>query len=111
MTETSRALDGIRVLDLSRLAPGPYCSMLLADFGADVVMVAGGRTGAPIPVLRRGKHAVDLDLKTPDGRGLLDRMVERADVLIESFRPGVAARLGADHSGLAGSTRDWSPAA
>ncbi|MDQ0379492.1 CaiB/BaiF CoA transferase family protein [Amycolatopsis thermophila] len=100
MTENRRALAGIRVLDLSRLAPGPYCSMLLADLGADVVMVGGGRTGAPIPVLRRGKHAIEVDLKTPEGRALLDRMVEHADVLIESFRPGVAARLGADHERL-----------
>jgi alpha-methylacyl-CoA racemase len=95
------ALAGVRVLDLSRLAPGPYCSMLLADLGAEVVMVGGGRTGAPIPVLRRGKHAVDIDLKTTDGRAVLDRMVAHADVLLESFRPGVAARLGADHGRLA----------
>lgn len=100
MTEASRALDGIRVLDLSRLAPGPYCSMLLADLGAEVVMVGGGRTGSPIPALRRGKHTVDLNLKTPEDRELLDRVVEHADVLIESFRPGVAARLGADHERL-----------
>ncbi|SFW71076.1 CaiB/BaiF CoA transferase family protein [Amycolatopsis australiensis] len=100
MTRNQRALTGIRVLDLSRLAPGPYCSMLLADLGAEVVMVGGGRTGAPIPVLRRGKHAIELDLKTPEGRAVLDRMVEHTDVLIESFRPGVAARLGADHDRL-----------
>src|SRR5690606_13235213 len=97
---TRGALSGLRVLDLSRLAPGPYCSMLLADLGADVVMVGGGRTGAPIPVLRRGKHAVELDLKSADDRALFDRMVARTDVLIESFRPGVAARLGADHERL-----------
>jgi alpha-methylacyl-CoA racemase len=94
------ALGGVRVLDLSRLAPGPYCSMLLADLGAEVVMVGGGRTGAPIPVLRRGKAAIDLDLKSDEDRTLLHRMVVHADVLIESFRPGVAARLGADHQQL-----------
>ncbi|MEV7037567.1 CaiB/BaiF CoA-transferase family protein [Amycolatopsis sp. NPDC051061] len=100
MTGAPRVLDGIRVLDLSRLAPGPYCSMLLADLGAEVITIGGGRTGAPIPVLRRGKHAIDLDLKSEADRALFDRMAATTDVVLESFRPGVAARLGVDHARL-----------
>jgi alpha-methylacyl-CoA racemase len=57
VNEPRRPLHGVRVLDLSRLAPGPYCSMLLADLGAAVVMVGGGRTGAPIPVLESTRSA------------------------------------------------------
>lgn len=100
MTRDKRILDGVRVLDLSRLAPGPYCSMLLADLGAEVVMVGGGRTGAPIPALRRGKHAIELNLKSEADRALFDRMAATADIVLESFRPGVAARLGVDHARL-----------
>jgi alpha-methylacyl-CoA racemase len=100
MTCDKRILDGVRVLDLSRLAPGPYCSMLLADLGAEVVMVGGGRTGAPIPALRRGKHAIELDLKSEADHAVFDRMAATADVVLESFRPGVAARLGVDHARL-----------
>jgi alpha-methylacyl-CoA racemase len=95
-------LQGIRVLDLTRLAPGPYCTMLLADLGADVVVVGGGRAGLPLPDFSRGKRMISLDLKKPEGRSALQRLVKTADVLIEGFRPGVAARLGAGYEELAG---------
>ncbi|MFZ5508420.1 MAG: CaiB/BaiF CoA transferase family protein [Pseudomonadota bacterium] len=89
-------LAGIRVIDLTRLAPGPYCTMLLADLGADVIVVSGGRAGVAVPELSRGKRFITLDLKSDDGRAALRRLCARADVLVEGFRPGVARRIGAD---------------
>jgi alpha-methylacyl-CoA racemase len=96
----SGPLSGVRVLDLSRLAPGPYCSLLLAELGADVTVVRGGRGSAPIASLARGKRLVTLDLRDPLGRSALARLARGADVLIEGFRPGVAARLGAGYEEL-----------
>jgi crotonobetainyl-CoA:carnitine CoA-transferase CaiB-like acyl-CoA transferase len=86
-------LKGVRVIELAGLAPGPFGCMMLADLGADVVLVD---RPDPVPpaLLRRGRRVVTLDLKTPSGlAGLLD-LVEQADVLVEGFRPGVAERLG-----------------
>lgn len=97
----SGALAGVRVLDLSRLAPGPYCSLLLADQGAEVIVVRGGRGSTPIAALARGKRLVTLDLHDPLGRSAMRRLARRADVVIEGFRPGVAARLGAGYDELA----------
>ncbi|MWB99329.1 CaiB/BaiF CoA transferase family protein [Agromyces seonyuensis] len=104
-------LDGIRVLDFSRVLAGPYATMLLADFGADVVKIEppGGdetRQWAP-PVdrhgvstyfagLNRGKRAIVLDLATEDGLAEARRLAGTADVLVENFRPGVLARYGLD---------------
>jgi alpha-methylacyl-CoA racemase len=104
----ARALDGIRVLDLSRLLPGPFLTMVLADLGADVVKVEDPRVGdylRQIPpavdgisgrflVLNRGKRSLALDLKSEAGRSAFLRMAEKADVVVESFRPGVMDRLG-----------------
>ena len=109
-------LDGIRVLDLSRLAPGPYCSMLLADMGADVIMIeeAGrprGRRAADAQpgkdpneerrryssyALGRGKRSIGLNLKDDRAREIFHRLAEGADVVLEGFRPGVVKRLGVD---------------
>ncbi|MDQ6672566.1 MAG: CoA transferase [Chloroflexota bacterium] len=102
------ALRGLRVLDLTRLLPGPFCTMLLADMGADVVKIEEprggdparqspprqGDTGSLFLLVNRNKRSLGLDLKTSAGRALLLRLVERADVLVESFRPGVMQRLG-----------------
>lgn len=102
------ALQGLRVLDLTRLLPGPFCTMLLADMGADVIKVEEpttgdparhsaprqGDTGALFLLVNRNKRSLGLDLKTTEGRALLLQFVERADVLVESFRPGVMDRLG-----------------
>jgi len=102
------ALAGVRVLDLTRLLPGPFCTMLLADLGADVVKleeVGGGDptrhypplvgdTGSLFLMVNRNKRSLTLDLKSNDGRGLLLRLVEGFDVVVESFRPGVMERLG-----------------
>jgi crotonobetainyl-CoA:carnitine CoA-transferase CaiB-like acyl-CoA transferase len=95
MNMKNGALTGIRVLDLSRLLPGPYCSMILADHGADVVAVEEKRfqaTGHCIALLNRNKRHLALDLKTPAGRAVFLKLADRADVLIEGFRPGVARR-------------------
>lgn len=96
----SGPLAGLTVIDLSRLAPGPYCTMLLADLGADVIVVGGGRAGVPIPEFARGKRFVSLDLKSSAGRAALQALVEKADVLVEGFRPGVADRIGAGYAAL-----------
>ncbi|MFP5335626.1 MAG: CaiB/BaiF CoA transferase family protein [Actinomycetes bacterium] len=112
-----RALSGVRVLDLSRLLPGAYLTMLLADHGADVLKVEqpgtgdGLRTtppwtadgeGALHVALNRGKRSVALDLRTGAGRRRLLDLVAGADVLVESFRPGVTGRLGVGWSELSG---------
>lgn len=93
-------LAGVRVLDMTRLAPGPYGSMLLADMGADVVAIGGGRTGLPVPALARGKRFITLDLKSSEGTEALHRLVAESDVFMEGFRPGVADRLGAGYAEL-----------
>jgi len=93
-------LQGIRVLDLSRLAPGPYGSMLLADMGADVVIVGGGPGSMPIECYGRGKSVITLDLKSASGNAAFRKMAQEADVIIEGYRPGVAARLGIGYEDL-----------
>jgi crotonobetainyl-CoA:carnitine CoA-transferase CaiB-like acyl-CoA transferase len=111
--------EGLKVLDLSRLLPGGFCSLLLADFGADVVKVEDTGMGDYIRwspphfegaeetakgslflSLNRGKRSVRIDLKTEAGRDVLLRLVRDADVLLESFRPGVLDRLGVGYERL-----------
>jgi crotonobetainyl-CoA:carnitine CoA-transferase CaiB-like acyl-CoA transferase len=110
----SPPLDGIRVLDLTRLLPGGVCSMMLADLGADVVKIEdpnGGDYARWMPPLvndqsvyfrmnNRSKRSVVLNLKDERGQAVLRRLVERADVLIEGFRPGVLDRLGCGYMAL-----------
>jgi alpha-methylacyl-CoA racemase len=97
MTEPG-PLAGITVVELAGIGPGPYCAMLLADMGATVLRVdrAGPASPdyTPNPVLERGRRSVAVDLKQARGRDLVLGLVESADVLVESFRPGVAERLG-----------------
>ncbi|EER62052.1 L-carnitine dehydratase/bile acid-inducible protein F [Acidovorax delafieldii 2AN] len=95
-----KPLTGVRVLDMSRLAPGPYCTLLLADLGAEVIVIGGGRAGLPVSSFSRGKHFIALDLKSEAGRAALQRLVRTADVFVEGFRPGVAGRLGAGYESL-----------
>ena len=90
-------LQGIRVLEFAGIGPGPFCAMLLADMGADVVRIdrassAAGR--APVDPLLRGRRSIAVDLKSPDGIEAVLRLVAGADALIEGFRPGVMERLG-----------------
>ena len=92
-------LHGLRVVELAGIGPGPHAAMILADLGADVVRVerpSGGLdlTGGKPDHLLRGRRSVAADLKTPEGHELVLRLVERADVLVEGYRPGVAERLG-----------------
>jgi alpha-methylacyl-CoA racemase len=92
------ALAGIRVVELEGLAPGPFGCMILADLGADVVQVGrpggGGALAPPPGPLGRGRRTVELDLKAAADVDAVLRLVSRADVLVEGFRPGVAERLG-----------------
>jgi len=93
----ARALDGIRVLDLSRLLPGPFLTMVLADLGADVVRIdrPGRLPASDAEVLLRGRRcAVAADLKDPAQRDAVLALADGADVLVEGFRPGVMERLG-----------------
>lgn len=96
----SGPLAGLKVLELAGQGPAPFAGMLLADFGAEVVLVERPRESAPrwqgLPsdVLRRGRRSLALDLKLVEGRDALLDLVARTDVLIESYRPGVAERLG-----------------
>jgi crotonobetainyl-CoA:carnitine CoA-transferase CaiB-like acyl-CoA transferase len=115
MSPLADALRGIRVLDLSRLLPGPFLTMILADMGADVVKVEDPRVGDYLRAfppakggiagrylaVNRGKRSLTLDLKLPAGRDALLKMVERADVVVESFRPGVMDKLGVGYTALA----------
>jgi alpha-methylacyl-CoA racemase len=89
-------LAGVRVVELAGIGPGPFCAMLLADLGAEVLRVerpAASRPGWPT-VLARGRRSVAVDLKHPDGVGVVLDLVAAADALVEGFRPGVAERLG-----------------
>jgi crotonobetainyl-CoA:carnitine CoA-transferase CaiB-like acyl-CoA transferase len=111
-------LTGLKVIDLSAFLPGPHLTMMMADQGADVVMVEpanglgeptreiGWRHPDGVSVwfrnIARGKRSLKLNLKDADGRKLLHKLAETADVVVEAFRPGVAARLGADYATLSG---------
>ena len=94
-------LQGVKIIEVAGIGPGPFAAMLLSDMGADVVRVdrasnamGGDPATPPADVLGRGRRSVALDLKSPDGIAVLMDMVEQADVLIEGYRPGVAERLG-----------------
>ncbi len=94
-------LQGVTIIELAGIGPGPFCAMMLSDMGADVIRVdrAGAVRGGdpnvpPIDVLGRGRRSIGLDLKSPDGVEALMRFVEKADGLTEGFRPGVTERLG-----------------
>lgn len=103
-------LQSIRVLDLSRLLPGPFCTMLLADFGAEVIKIEAPDLGdyarhyepkidensVMFHSLNRNKKSVTFDLKTDEGKDQFLQMIGKADVVVESFRPGVMKRLGLD---------------
>lgn len=99
----SGALSGIKVLDLSRLLPGPYCSMILADHGAQVISIEDKRyktAGHYVPVVNRNKQHISLDLKTVEGKEIFFRLAKDTDVIIEGFRPGVVNRLGIDYEAI-----------
>ncbi len=109
-----RPLDGIRILDLTRLLPGAYATLLLADLGADVVKVEDPRGGdgmrtlpplasgrnAYFEALNRNKRSVTLDLRSPEAAAVLAALAARSDVVVDSFRPSTARRLGVDAAAL-----------
>jgi crotonobetainyl-CoA:carnitine CoA-transferase CaiB-like acyl-CoA transferase len=120
-------LDGITVLDLTRVLSGPYCTMLLGDMGARVIKVEqpgkgddtrawgppflhpSARAGGPdvngesayFLSINRNKESITLDFKQPEGRAVLDRLIEKSDVVVENFRPGTLTKLGLDYQSLA----------
>src|SRR5713101_4555827 len=110
-----KPLHGVRVLDLTRLLPGPMATLHLADMGADVVKIedtetgdyaramgpARGRSSVFFQLVNRNKRAIRLDLKQPRGREVLLRLAKGAEILVEGFRPGAMAKLGAGYDELA----------
>src|SRR5262252_4703799 len=96
------ALSRFRMLDLSRQLPGPFCSMLLADLGMDVLAVCSPTDpmGMGLPLLARNKRSLTLNLKAPEGREIFHRLARDADVVLEGSRPGAARRLGVDYETL-----------
>lgn len=113
-----KPLHGLKILDFSTLLPGPYATMLLADMGAEVLRVESpvrpdlvremspkmvteaGSQSVAFACLNRGKQSMTLDLKHPEAKGIVQRLLAHYDVLIEQFRPGVMARLGLDYASL-----------
>src|SRR5438093_13362362 len=102
-----RALDGIRVLDVTQVMAGPFCAMLLADLGADVVKVeppagdstrqmpgAAGNDSPSFNAVNRGKRGIVLNLKTAEGREVFTRLARATDILIEQYHPGLVAAPG-----------------
>jgi crotonobetainyl-CoA:carnitine CoA-transferase CaiB-like acyl-CoA transferase len=110
------ALTGMRVLDLTQVMAGPYCTMVLADLGADVIKLevpgVGDSTrrswGRPAPgldspafyALNRNKRSIEVDLRSPEGQEQFQALVAEVDVVVENFRPGVTQRLGVDYESV-----------
>jgi alpha-methylacyl-CoA racemase len=97
----SGPLHGYKIIELTGIGPGPFCGMMLADMGAEVLRIdraqavrGGDPDRPPLDVLARGRRSIAVDLKHPDGVETVLRLVERADALLEGFRPGVTERLG-----------------
>lgn len=109
-----KPLSGIRVIDLTRVLSGPFCTMLLGDMGAEIIKVEPPGKGDPIrnqgamrdglswyfASFNRNKKSVELDLYSAEGKELLSRLIETGDVLVDNFRPGVLARMGYDPEAL-----------
>src|SRR4051812_17530996 len=110
-----KPLDGVKVLDLTRHMAGPYATQMLSDFGADVIKVESVPNGDPsrktgtafvgdesglFLIWNRGKRSIAINMRTPEGKAAVRRLAEQTDVLIENYRPGVAAKIGLDHDTL-----------
>ena len=100
-------LDGIRVADFSMFVPGPFCTAILADLGADVVKIESlngdpGRGYVPVQFRteNRNKRSIAIDLKKEESKQVVARLAKHSDIAIEGFRPGVAKRLGIDFESL-----------
>ncbi|HEX6511665.1 MAG TPA: CaiB/BaiF CoA-transferase family protein, partial [Chloroflexota bacterium] len=117
MTNSDGPLRGMRVVELATFIAGPFAGQLLADMGADVIKVEqpgdgdpfrafGGSLYAPhFVAYNRNKRSIALDARSEHGKPILRRLLERADVFLENFRPGVMQRLGLDYE----TVRDWNP--
>ena len=111
MSERKGLLDGVRVLDMTRVLAGPYCGMMLADMGADVIKIElpgrgdDSRKNAPqingesayFMNLNRNKRGITLDLKSEDGKRIFKELVAKSDIVLENYRPGVMKKLGLDY--------------
>jgi len=110
----ARALEGLRVLDVTQFMAGPYCSTILADLGADVIKIeppsgdatrqmvgASGSESPSFNAVNRGKRSLVVNLKIPDGRELVKRLARSSDILIENYRPGVMQAFGLEYDALA----------
>jgi len=107
MAEPWLPLTGVRVVDFSMFVPGPFCSALLADLGAEVIKVEQpkgdpGRSYVPVQfnTENRNKRSLSIDLKKPKSKAVVEKLVADADIVLEGFRPGVAKRLGIDYETL-----------
>ena len=107
MSDAWLPLSGIRVVDFSMFVPGPFCSAILADLGAEVIKVEAprgdpGRSYVPVQfrMENRNKRSIAIDLKNPASAKIVERLAAHGDIAIEGFRPGVAKRLGIDHENL-----------
>ena len=118
----THALAGMTVLELSRVSPGAFCTMMLGDMGAEVLKIetpprSSPAAGSGVSALEaeqaaysyvnRNKRSVGVNLKAPEGQQILQQLAANADVLVEGFRPGVMQRLGADYATSARSIRVW----
>ena len=100
MTAAALPLHGLTIVDLTRNAPGPYATQLLARLGARIIVVTGGPVGEALPELSYGKTQISLDLRTESARLALRGLLRSADVFVESFRPGVVERWGLTRAAL-----------
>ena len=112
MAQHWQPLAGVRVVDFSMFVPGPFCTTVLADLGADVIKVESltgdpGRSYVPVQFRteNRNKRSIAINLKAPESKDVVGRLAKQADIAIEGFRPGVAKRLGIDAEAL----RQWNP--
>ena len=115
-TDSTAPLDDLLVVDLTRVLSGPYCTMLLGDMGARVIKIEQpgrgddtrgwgppfvGAESAYFLSVNRNKESLTLDLKQPEAKRIIEQLLDRADVLVENFRPGTMARLGFDDRSIA----------
>jgi crotonobetainyl-CoA:carnitine CoA-transferase CaiB-like acyl-CoA transferase len=112
MSDEVSALANLRILDLTRVRAGPTCCRIFADFGADVIKIeappgldpnegmSGARDGSDMLNLHRNKRSITLNLKAPEGLSIFRRLVKRADIVVENFRPDVKQRLGIAYEDL-----------
>ena len=115
MQENKPILDGIRVVDLTRVLTVPFCAMMLGDLGADVIKIGRQHTGddtrqwgppfveeesAYFLSINRNKRSITLNLKSDEGKQILWELIEGADVIVENFRPGTMAKFGFDYDAV-----------